>query len=218
MGRSNQFAKRRNVYFADLRSVLFNTVRGLRFLVMLQTQRRRDRRENNYSFRYSISGPHFPPQYSRFPAPDRRPCSIAAQRSFAQTALLANELCQLARLVTPSTGLRLRNRVMICGPLMKHHPQRESNGAARPRWSGSGTWTVPHCSSCLHQKESIVASDYVEERGGGYFINGSRVSLDSVVYAFSRGESPEGIAESFPLLNLEQIFGGWRSIWSTVAQ
>ena len=35
----------------------------------------------------------------------------------------------------------------------------------------------------------------------------TRVSLDSVVYAFLRGESPEGVAESFPALSLEQIFG-----------
>ena len=33
------------------------------------------------------------------------------------------------------------------------------------------------------------------------------MSLDSVVHAFLRGESPEGIAESFPALGLEQIFG-----------
>jgi uncharacterized protein (DUF433 family) len=49
--------------------------------------------------------------------------------------------------------------------------------------------------------------EYVEQREGGYFIKNSRVSLDSVVYAFLRGESPEGIAESFPALALEQIFG-----------
>src|SRR5258708_19494774 len=49
--------------------------------------------------------------------------------------------------------------------------------------------------------------EYVEPREGGYFIKDSRVSLDSVVYAFLRGESPEGIAESFPALGLEQIFG-----------
>jgi uncharacterized protein (DUF433 family) len=52
-----------------------------------------------------------------------------------------------------------------------------------------------------------MVREYVERRNGGYFINGSRVSLDSVVYAFLRGESPEGIAESFPSLGLEQIFG-----------
>jgi len=52
-----------------------------------------------------------------------------------------------------------------------------------------------------------MAKDYVEQRNGSYFIEGTRVSLDSVVYAFLRGESPEGIAESFPALELEQIFG-----------
>ena len=52
-----------------------------------------------------------------------------------------------------------------------------------------------------------MAKDYVTERGGGYFITETRVSLDSVVYAFLRGESPEGIAESFPALTLEQVFG-----------
>lgn len=52
-----------------------------------------------------------------------------------------------------------------------------------------------------------MAKDYVEHRNGGYFIEGTRISLDSVVQAFLRGESPEGIAESFPALELEQIFG-----------
>jgi uncharacterized protein (DUF433 family) len=52
-----------------------------------------------------------------------------------------------------------------------------------------------------------MAREYIEQRDGGYFIKDARVSLDSVVYAFLRGESPEGIAESFPSLGLEQIFG-----------
>ncbi len=52
-----------------------------------------------------------------------------------------------------------------------------------------------------------MVREYVEQRDRGYFLNGSRVSLDSVVYAFLRGESPEGIAESFPAVGLEQIFG-----------
>ena len=50
-------------------------------------------------------------------------------------------------------------------------------------------------------------TEYVEQRECGYYVVGSRVSLDSVVYAFLRGESPEGIVESFPALNLEQVFG-----------
>ena len=52
-----------------------------------------------------------------------------------------------------------------------------------------------------------MAKDYIEQRNGGYFIEGTRVSLDSVVQAFLRGEPPEGIAESFPALELEQNFG-----------
>src|SRR6185295_291899 len=47
---------------------------------------------------------------------------------------------------------------------------------------------------------------YVEDRDGGYAVAGTRVSLDSIIYAFLRGESPEGIVESFPSLSLEQVF------------
>jgi len=52
-----------------------------------------------------------------------------------------------------------------------------------------------------------MAKEYVEQRNGEYYVADTRVSLDSVVYAFLRGESPEGVAESFPALSLEQIFG-----------
>ena len=49
--------------------------------------------------------------------------------------------------------------------------------------------------------------EYVVQVHGSYRIASSRVSLDSIVYAFLRGESPEGIVESFPALNLEQVYG-----------
>jgi len=49
--------------------------------------------------------------------------------------------------------------------------------------------------------------DYVEQRRGGYWIAGTRISLDSIVYAFRRGASPESIQRSFPLLMLEQVYG-----------
>ena len=49
--------------------------------------------------------------------------------------------------------------------------------------------------------------EYVEQRNGGYYVAGTRVSLDSVVYAFLEGDSPGGIAYSFQALTLEQIFG-----------
>jgi uncharacterized protein (DUF433 family) len=48
---------------------------------------------------------------------------------------------------------------------------------------------------------------YVEQRNGGYYIVDSRIAIDSIVYAFQDGASPEQIAQSFPLLTLEQIYG-----------
>ncbi|MDJ0801167.1 MAG: DUF433 domain-containing protein [Calothrix sp. MO_167.B12] len=48
---------------------------------------------------------------------------------------------------------------------------------------------------------------YVEQRDKGYWIAGTRISLDSVVYSFLNGESPESIAQNFPLLSLEQVYG-----------
>lgn len=52
-----------------------------------------------------------------------------------------------------------------------------------------------------------MTNEYVEERNGGYYIAGTRISLDSVVYSFERGNSPDGIQEEFPLLRLPQIYG-----------
>lgn len=49
---------------------------------------------------------------------------------------------------------------------------------------------------------------YVEQRDQGYWISGSRVSLESVIFAFLDGYSPETIvAECFPVLSLEQVYG-----------
>jgi len=52
-----------------------------------------------------------------------------------------------------------------------------------------------------------MIKQYVEKRDGGYWIVDSRVSLDSVVYAFLSGQSAESIAQSFPALKLEQAYG-----------
>ena len=54
---------------------------------------------------------------------------------------------------------------------------------------------------------SVASKQYIEQREESYFIKQSRVSLDSVVNAFSNGVSPEGIVQSFPVLNLEQVYG-----------
>jgi uncharacterized protein (DUF433 family) len=54
----------------------------------------------------------------------------------------------------------------------------------------------------------VLTKQYVEQRDNGYWIAETRVSLDSVVYSFLDGESPESIAQNFPLLRLEQVYGG----------
>jgi hypothetical protein len=53
----------------------------------------------------------------------------------------------------------------------------------------------------------ILAKPYIEQRDTGYWITGTRISLDSVVLSYLNGESPENMAQNFPLLSLEQIYG-----------
>ena len=53
-----------------------------------------------------------------------------------------------------------------------------------------------------------MENQYVELRDHGYWISGSRISLESVVFAFLDGYSPETIAaKCFPILTLEQVYG-----------
>jgi uncharacterized protein (DUF433 family) len=52
-----------------------------------------------------------------------------------------------------------------------------------------------------------MAKDYNEKRGEGYYLVGSRVSLDIIVSRFLEEASPESIVESFSTVTLEQVFG-----------
>lgn len=53
-----------------------------------------------------------------------------------------------------------------------------------------------------------MAREYVDQHDGGYWVAGTRVSLDSVVLSFLEGLSPETIVtECFPVLTLEQVYG-----------
>jgi uncharacterized protein (DUF433 family) len=52
-----------------------------------------------------------------------------------------------------------------------------------------------------------MANGYIEERDGSYYVAGTRISLDSIVHAFRRGESPETICQNFELLRLEEVYG-----------
>lgn len=50
-------------------------------------------------------------------------------------------------------------------------------------------------------------SPYIEERNGGLYVAGIRVSLDSVVIRFQPGASTEKIVQSFPALKLSRVYG-----------
>lgn len=52
-----------------------------------------------------------------------------------------------------------------------------------------------------------MAKEYVEQRNSGYYLAGTRISLDSIVLAFLRGDSPETICQNFELLDLEGVYG-----------
>ena len=52
-----------------------------------------------------------------------------------------------------------------------------------------------------------MTKEYIEERNGGMYLAGMRVSLDSIVRWFSEGMSPEAIREEFPVLSLAQVYG-----------
>jgi len=52
-----------------------------------------------------------------------------------------------------------------------------------------------------------MSSAYIEQRDDVYVVAGTRVSVDSIVYAFLSGQSAEAIAQAFPVLSLEQVYG-----------
>lgn len=52
-----------------------------------------------------------------------------------------------------------------------------------------------------------MAKEYIEERNGNFYLAGTRISLDSIVHAFHRGESAETICQNFELLRLEEVYG-----------
>jgi uncharacterized protein (DUF433 family) len=53
----------------------------------------------------------------------------------------------------------------------------------------------------------VERSEYIEQRNGGFYVAGTRVSLDSIVYSFKAGDSPETIRQNFSSLTLEQVYG-----------
>ena len=53
----------------------------------------------------------------------------------------------------------------------------------------------------------MIEKSYVKKQEDLYWVEDSRVSLDSIVYAFLEGHTAESIQQSFPVLTLEQVYG-----------
>lgn len=58
-----------------------------------------------------------------------------------------------------------------------------------------------------HSNVGMMAKEYIQQQESVYRVAGTRVLLDSIVYAYRRGASPESIQRSFPSLTLEQVHG-----------
>ena len=53
----------------------------------------------------------------------------------------------------------------------------------------------------------MAEKSYIEQREDVSRVGDTRVSLDSIVYAFLEGHPAESIRQSFPILTLEQVYG-----------
>jgi uncharacterized protein (DUF433 family) len=52
-----------------------------------------------------------------------------------------------------------------------------------------------------------MVGEHIEQREGVHYVVGTRISLDSIVYAFREGCSPETIRENFDGLSLADVYG-----------
>jgi len=54
----------------------------------------------------------------------------------------------------------------------------------------------------------MPSNEYVEIRNGGYYVAGTRIGLDVIVYDFRNGRSPEAIFDAYPSVgSLGKIYG-----------
>src|SRR5437016_14584795 len=52
-----------------------------------------------------------------------------------------------------------------------------------------------------------MTDQYIEKQNDVWRIKGTRVALDSIIYQFQQGRSPEAIQDAFPVLSLSQVYG-----------
>ena len=51
-----------------------------------------------------------------------------------------------------------------------------------------------------------MTDQYIERQDQVYRIKGTRVALDSIIYKFQQGRSPEAIQDAFPTLSLSHVY------------
>ena len=55
---------------------------------------------------------------------------------------------------------------------------------------------------------ALPTNEYVEVRNGGYYVTGTRIGLDVLVWDFRRGRSAEAIFEAYPAVgSLAKVYG-----------
>ena len=52
-----------------------------------------------------------------------------------------------------------------------------------------------------------MSQEFIERRDGGFYVIGSRVPIDRVVWEYRNGEDPETIQSHYPTLTLEEVNG-----------
>jgi uncharacterized protein (DUF433 family) len=52
-----------------------------------------------------------------------------------------------------------------------------------------------------------MTDKYIEKHDQVWRVKGTRVALDSIIYQFREGRSPEAIQDAFPALSLSQVYG-----------
>ena len=54
----------------------------------------------------------------------------------------------------------------------------------------------------------MLSNEYVEVRNGGYYVAGTRIGLDIIIYDFRNGRSPEAIFDAYPSFgSLAKVYG-----------
>jgi len=85
---------------------------------------------------------------------------------------------------------------------------REEGEALEIALTSDVRWNLPVCGNiCNDALKCAMSKVYVTKVEDTYRVGGTRISLDSLVYLYREGISPEGMVESYPALTLEQVHG-----------